>query len=128
LSESTDPVTSRIKSDTRGRRFEFRIISREDLLVRVIRAETCQIEIPELGVVIEPGNASEGFITNVEGVLLRIEKVLGMTKNWAIRDGDKDKIEQIEELSNRIDAVKNGEFAITLILEDETGNSAILGE
>jgi len=110
----------------RGTRFEFDITSCDDLSVRVIRAETCRIEIPELGVTIEPGSASEGFITNVEGVLSRIEKVIGMTMSWALGDGDEKKIQQIEEIFERIDAVKKGEFVITLILEDETGNSAIL--
>ena len=47
--------------------------SEDDLAVRVVRSMSASIEIPELGVRIDPGPACQGFISNVEGVLDRIE-------------------------------------------------------
>ena len=40
------------------------------------------IEIPELGVRIDPGPSCQGFVSNVEGVLDRIEQVVKGCLNW----------------------------------------------
>ncbi|MCW7077317.1 MAG: ZPR1 zinc finger domain-containing protein [Candidatus Syntropharchaeales archaeon] len=110
------------------RRFELEVTSPDDLSVRVIRSQTCRIEVPELGVEIDPGTAANSFITDVEGILERICRVLRMVKGYALEEGDQDKLNVIERLFRQIDAVKRGELAITLILEDESGDSMILSE
>ena len=48
-------------------RFEMQVKTCDDFDVRVIRSMTARIEIPELGVRMNPGPACEGFVTNVEG-------------------------------------------------------------
>lgn len=101
-------------------RFKIKVASAEDMLIRVVRSSTASIEIPELGVKITPGMASDGYISNIEGVLSRVEDVLLTLR----MDGRKKA--RAEKLLKRIEAVKNGDEAVHLILEDPAGNSAII--
>ncbi len=102
-------------------RYEFHIESQSDLDVRVIRSSTGRIELPELGIIIDPGTASESFISNIEGLLKRVEKILQIFLQ------DEEKRERAKELLNQIDEIyKNGN--LTVIIEDPTGNSAILSK
>ncbi|HVN73728.1 MAG TPA: ZPR1 zinc finger domain-containing protein [Methanoregula sp.] len=105
-------------------RFELPVETSEDLAVRVVRSTSASIEIPELGVRIDPGPACEGFISNVEGVLGRIEQVLKGALKW----GTDEERKNAEALLARIAAVKCGCDPITLILDDPNGNSAIVSE
>jgi len=103
-------------------RSEMTVQGEDDLSVRVIRSSSGTIEIPELGVEIKPGPASEGFITNVEGVLVRIDAVL----DTAIRTAEGEELERAREIKEMIEAVKCGRMAVTLIIDDPAGNSAII--
>ena len=97
----------------------------KQLVHKIIRSSTCTIKIPELGVEIEPSHASEGYITNLEGLLLRIKDItLGLIK---ILDSDQE-MHNALELIKKIDSAINGEFNFKLILEDPNGNSAIITE
>jgi zinc finger protein len=103
-------------------RYTVKIETEDDLAIRVVRSMSTSIEIPELGVRIDPGPACEGFVSNVEGVLDRIETVVNMTFRWGT---DEEKVNATALLAN-IARVKTGNFPITLILEDPTGNSGII--
>jgi zinc finger protein len=102
-------------------RIEFPVTSEEDLMVRVVRSTQGEIQIPELGVDITPGPACEGFVSNVEGILMRIDKVL----DGALIDGDDDQRRNAMDLKEKIAQVKTGSFPITLIITDPMGNSVI---
>ncbi|NLX48896.1 MAG: ZPR1 zinc finger domain-containing protein [Methanospirillum sp.] len=105
-------------------RFTFRVESPDDLVVRVVRSMTGRLRIPELGVEIDPGPACEGFVTNVEGVLDRVLSVVEGVLVWA-EGGERSRAEL---LRTEIEGAKAGEFPITLVLEDPTGNSAIVSD
>ncbi|MDF2957687.1 MAG: C4-type Zn-finger protein [Candidatus Alkanophagales archaeon MCA70_species_1] len=117
---STDVM---ILSERRNRRYELEVTSEEDLNVRVVRSHCGRIEIPELGVVVEP-KRGEAFISNVEGVLQRVEDVLKFLE----RDADEKQKEKIAELFRKIEEIKAGRRRMRLIIEDPTGNSAIISE
>ncbi len=104
--------------------FEFTIKCRDDLDARVVRSTSGTIKIPELGVDIEPGPASESFVSNIEGVLDRVEEILDMVVRW----GEEEKTERARELKCIIDKIKAGESEVTVVIEDPMGNSAILAE
>lgn len=93
-------------------------------MVRVVRSTQGEIRIPELGVEITPGPACEGFISNVEGILMRVDKILDGT----LLNGDEDQRRTASDLKQKIADTKNGCFAITLIIEDPMGNSLIDSE
>jgi zinc finger protein len=105
-------------------RYVYRTATQEDLAVRVVRSMSASIEVPELGVRIDPGPTCQGFVSNIEGVLDRIVQAVGS----AIVDGDTDERENARLLLEKIARVKCGELPVTFILEDPTGNSAIVSD
>jgi zinc finger protein len=105
-------------------RFEVQVDKAEDLAIRVVRSMSASLEIPELGVRIDPGPACQGFVSNVEGVLDRIEQIVKGALIW----GEEEEQENAQALLKKIDCVIDGSLAITLILEDPCGNSAIITE
>jgi zinc finger protein len=89
-----------------------------------VRSTSGTIRIPELGVDIEPGPASESFISNIEGVLDRVTGILEMVIRW----GEDDKTERALELLSVIEKIMEGNYEITVVIEDPLGNSAIFAE
>ncbi|MEM2192649.1 MAG: ZPR1 zinc finger domain-containing protein [Candidatus Hadarchaeales archaeon] len=102
-------------------RHEYKIASKEDMMVRVVRSSTCHIKIPELGVHVRPGPIGEGFVSNIEGVLERVKNALLILKNSESSENAEKKLKEIEDL-------KEGRKKATLILEDPSGNSAIVSQ
>jgi len=109
-------------------RFTFQVTSIEDLDARVIRSSSGTLHIPELGVDIEPGFASDSYISNVEGVLERIEGVVGFATRSAREAESPEAVEKGEEILRNISLARNGQFPLTIIIEDPLGNSAIDSE
>jgi len=105
-------------------RYVYRTATLEDHAVRVVRSMSASIEVPELGVRIDPGPICQGFVSNIEGVLDRIVQAVGS----AIIDGDAEERENARLLLEKIARVKCGELAVTFILEDPSGNSAIVSD
>lgn len=105
-------------------RYTVTVESVDDLSIRVVRSMSASLEIPELGVRIDPGPVCQGFVSNVEGVLDRIETVV----QGALRWGNDVERENAAALLADIIRVKAGTFPVTLILEDPSGNSGIIAE
>src|SRR3989344_1110239 len=54
----------------------FTIVKEEDMKVRVVKSSEATIRVPQLHMTVTPGPASEGYISNIEGLLNRFEKVI----------------------------------------------------
>jgi zinc finger protein len=106
-------------------RFTLPVTSIEDLDARVIRSSSGTLRIPELCVDIEPGFASESYISNVEGVLEKIEGVVGFATRSAREAESLEAVRKGEEILEKINLARNGSFPLTIILEDPLGNSLI---
>ncbi len=117
-------VDTQLLKDKEPVRFELKVDSAEDLGIRVVRSMSASLEVPELGVRIDPGPACQGFVSNVEGVLDRIEQIVRGALTW----GDDKEQENARTLLQKIDLVKDGSLPVTLILEDRCGNSAIISD
>lgn len=102
-----------------------RVCSEHDLWARVIRSTSGTIRIPEWGVEIEPGPASEAYITNVEGVIERIQRVVGMARRWSETDEERDKA---DALLCTMQEARDGKPDFTIVIEDPQGNSAVIGD
>ena len=99
-------------------RFILRVRDVKELNSMVIKSSTARIEIPELGVTIEPGPSAQAYISTVEGILYRVLDVLEAfstenRENYEAKRG---------EIMNAI----NGKIRFTFILEDPYGNSLII--
>jgi zinc finger protein len=97
----------------------------EDLSIRVVRSTTGKIEIPELGMMVEPGTACEGFVTNIEGVLNRFEQaVSGLLLNPESEEERAAALRVIEKICS----AREVRFPFTVVLEDPSGNSALISD
>lgn len=105
-------------------RYEFQITSEKDLMVRVVKSSTGMIKLPELGVTVEPGPSSEGFVSNVEGVLNRIEEGIRL----AVREADAVRHRRGKAKIKKLDAIRAGKRRARLIILDPFGHSAIVDE
>ena len=105
-------------------RYELAVTTADDLDIRVVRSMSGALAIPELGVRIDPGPACQGFVTNVEGVLDRIGNVVRGALSW----GTESERENAIRILDNITAVRAGSFPVTLILQDQLGNSAIISD
>jgi len=100
-------------------------ISDEKLNTRVAKSQTATITIPELGLKVEPGPKSQGYVSNVEGILSRFEQAVIRAiklEGAGISEEVQNNALDILELINN---VKMGELQTILILEDPFGNSVI---
>ena len=106
-------------------RYVYDVRAPEDVNVRVVRSTSGTIRIPELGVLIEPGPASDAYVSNIEGVLVRVESVL----TQLCRDAETDE-ERIacEERLDQLRKARDGAIHFTFILEDPFGNSVLVHE
>jgi len=107
-------------------RYSYVVRTADDMSVRVVRSGSGTIRIPELGIAVEPGTASEAFVSNVEGIFVRVERVL----DQLLRDADDAAVaSRIEDLQDTLGRLREGKAEpVTLIIEDPFGNSAILGD
>ena len=100
-------------------------INKNNLSIRVVRSQSATVIIPEVGVKVEPGPKSEGYVTNVEGVLTRFEsaviKALNLFDDEESQINAKNTLAQIQEL-------KKGNGTATLIILDPFGQSNIVSE
>ena len=100
-------------------------INRNNLSVRVVRSQSATVTIPELGVKVEPGPKSEGYVTNIEGILTRFEdaviKALNLFEDEESQKNARNTLINIREL-------KKGNGTATLIIHDPFGQSNIVSE
>lgn len=105
----------------------YRMEIREDnLSIKVIRSTSGTVRIPEIGIDLEPGPASQGFITNLEGVLRRMENVVQVAKGW--NADNYQKVEKCDWILDQIYETIDGNVTLTLVLEDPLGNSVVDSE
>ena len=99
-----------------------KINSLVDLNIKVIKSGTATINIPEFGATITPGPNSEGFITNVEGVLAKVEDAL----TFMLSSADAEHVRIGEKVLNQIRNARDSNFRFTIIIEDPLGNSGLV--
>jgi len=109
-------------------RYAITIEEPADLNARVIRSTSGTIRIPELGIDVEPGPASEAYISNVEGVLQKVRDIVVFATKSAMDAGAEENVRRGECILERICRAMEGEGPLTVILEDPLGNSAIVSE
>jgi len=109
-------------------RYTITIEDVEDLNARVIRSTSGTIRLPELGIDVEPGPASDAYISNVEGVLQKVKGIVAFATKSARDAGVEENALRGECILERIERAMNGVGPLTIILEDPLGNSAIVSE
>lgn len=105
-------------------KFTLEIDGKADLNARVVRSSEGVIKIPHVGTM-EPGVNAEGFVSNVEGVLLKFKKQIELLRDTAEDEEDKKKA---KNLLKKLQNVLWGSEKLKISIEDPTGNSAIISE
>jgi zinc finger protein len=99
-----------------------KIWSPEDLNIRVIKSGTATVSIPEFRATITPGQYSEGYISNVEGILSKIEDAL----TFMLSTAKGQKLRKGEAMLRKMRAARDSKPKFTLVIKDPLGNSAIV--
>ena len=99
-----------------------RIDSLEDLNMRVIKSGTATVIIPEFRATITPGPYGEGYLSNVEGVLERVEDAL----TFMLSSAKGKRLERGKKMLKRIELAKERGPHFTLVIKDPMGNSALV--
>lgn len=96
----------------------------EDLKIRVIKSSYATVKIAHVGS-IEPGESSNGYVTNIEGVLNRIKKQVEFLRDSSDEKAD---VKKAKNILKKLTKVLWGQESIKITLEDPSGNSAIVSE
>ncbi len=105
-------------------KFEFEVASEEDMKVRVVKSSAATVKIPHITTV-TPGPASQGYVTNIEGVLKRVRYEVETLRDM---EEDEDAKRKAKNLIKKLNNVMWGRDKLKLIIEDPTGNSAIISD
>ncbi|MBI2145341.1 ZPR1 zinc finger domain-containing protein [Candidatus Woesearchaeota archaeon] len=105
-------------------RYSIEVSGSEDMAIRVVKSGQASVKIPYVAD-IEPGEASNGYVTNIEGLLQRVKHQVEV-----IRDTDEDDaaVQKAKSLIKKINRCVWGEEKLKIIIEDATGNSAIISD
>lgn len=98
-------------------------INNDTLKSRVIKSQSATVSIPELGLKVEPGPKSLGYVSNVEGIIVRFEE--GVKQALIVFDDEESQKNGLDILE-KLSLLTNGEIEATLIIEDPFGQSNIM--
>ncbi len=106
-------------------RIVFTVEKEEDLKVRVVKSSEATVKVPQLRMSVTPGPSSIGYVSNIEGVLDRFVDVIEQERDSA---DDEEVRKNAKNLLKKIWKVKCGDMPLKVIIEDPSGNSAIISE
>lgn len=105
-------------------RYTFEVSSTDDLSVRVIKSAGATVKIPFM-ITMESTESSNGYVTNVEGLLNRVKRIIESAREEADDQAAKKKA---KNMLKKLHKVINGQEKLKIIIEDKSGNSAIISE
>ncbi|MBU0470777.1 MAG: ZPR1 zinc finger domain-containing protein [Nanoarchaeota archaeon] len=105
-------------------KFTLEVSSEADLSIKVVKSGEAILKIPHV-ITSEPGPASNGYITNVEGIIERIKKQINSAS-----EGEDDPLakKKAKNLIKKLNKVLVGREKLKIIIEDPSGNSAIISD
>ncbi|MBW2999564.1 ZPR1 zinc finger domain-containing protein [Candidatus Woesearchaeota archaeon] len=105
-------------------KYTIEISSEEDMKIRVVKSSQATIKIPRI-TTITPGPASNGFITNIEGIFNRVKNQVEFVRDNAEDAGERKKA---KNMLKKIMNIMWGREKIKMTIEDPSGNSAIISD
>ena len=106
-------------------RYTFEVKNEKDLNTRVVKSSEATVKIPELRMTATPGPASIGYISNVEGVFKKFKEIVEQQRDNSEEESER---KSAKNLLKKMWKVECGEMPITLVIEDPSGNSAIISD
>ena len=105
-------------------KYTFEVSSDDDLNVKVIKSGEATVKIPHI-ITMQPGPVSEGYITNIEGLLERVKKIVESSVESEEDDALRKKA---KNMIKKLNKVILGRDKLKIIIEDSTGHSAIISD
>jgi zinc finger protein len=105
-------------------KYTFEVTTEEDMKVRVVKSSEATVKIPHIAT-ISPGPASDGYVTNIEGLFERVKEILEANKEGEEEDEDRKKV---KNMLKKITRITWGKEKAKIIIEDPSGNSAIISD
>ena len=105
-------------------KYTLEVSGEQDMKIRIIRSGEGTVKIPHI-TTIEGGPISNGYITNVEGLLNRVKHAVEIARDSAEDDEDRKKA---KNMLKKLTRIMWGQESCKIIIEDKTGNSAIISE
>ena len=103
----------------------FVVKKEDDLNIRVVKSSEATVKIPQLRMSVTPGPASNGYVSNVEGILNRFRKILEDERDLSDDDTAR---KHAKNLLKKLWKIKQGDMELKIVIEDPSGNSAILSK
>ncbi len=105
-------------------KYTLEIEGEDDLNVKVVKSAEATLKIPRI-ITIESGPGSSGYVTNVEGVIERVKNVIQAA---AESEDDSSAKKKAKNVVKKLNKVLFGKEKLKLIIEDPSGNSAIISD
>ena len=105
-------------------KFTFEVNNEKDMQVRVIKSAQATVKIPNITTIM-PGPASNGYISNIEGIFNRVKKQIEVARDTAEDKADRTKA---KNMLKKITKIMWGQLPQKIIIEDPSGNSAIISD
>ncbi|MBW2965584.1 ZPR1 zinc finger domain-containing protein [Candidatus Woesearchaeota archaeon] len=105
-------------------KYSIEVSGEKDMKIRIVKSSEATVKIPHI-VTIQPGPASSGYITNVEGILNRVKHQIDQAKE---NEEDNDAKKKAKKMLKKLNRVMWGQEKLKMIIEDPSGNSAIISE
>lgn len=105
-------------------KYTFEVENQEDLNVRVVKSADATVKIPHI-ITITPGPASNGYVSNVEGILRRVKHAIETVKE---EEEDNALKKKSKNLLKKLSKVLWGQEKLKIIIEDKSGNSTIISD
>ncbi|MBN2881172.1 ZPR1 zinc finger domain-containing protein [Candidatus Woesearchaeota archaeon] len=112
------------KDDGEPSKYTLDVTCEDDMKIRIVKSSNATLKIPRM-FSMTPGPASQGFVTNVEGVLNRVKYAI---ESAAELSEDPDAKKKSKNLLKKVRKVIWGQEPIKIIIEDPSGNSAIISD
>lgn len=106
-------------------RITFTVEGEEDLKVRVVKSSEATVLVPQMKMSMTPGPSSIGFISNIEGLIDKFKVIIEQERDSSDEDDVRTKA---KNLLKKIWKVKCGDVPLKIVIEDPSGNSAIISE
>ncbi len=104
--------------------YTIEVNSEEDMKIRIVKSSQATVKIPHV-VTITPGPGSDGYVSNIEGILTRVKDQIQAAKD---NEEDEEARKKAKNLLKKLNRVIWGQEKLTITIEDPSGNSAIISD
>lgn len=105
-------------------KYTIEIDKEDDMKIRIVKSSEATVKIPHV-TTITPGPASNGYVTNVEGILSRVKHQVESARD---SEEDPETKKKAKNMLKKLQKVMWGQEKLKIIIEDPTGNSAIISD